>query len=158
MDDDIDFSLIMNPHGWTTLLLYQRGITHEIIASGVLSDPFYEFTSLLLALLNNENEHTLTWFNEPGWHMIRITGNLEQHNLLSIETGYSTNKEPRGFEKKTAFIISQKQFLITGLYQLKKTYHLLQEKSFAQTRKGEFPHALYQTLLKKVAEVIPEIL
>jgi hypothetical protein len=156
--DDIDFSIVVNKHGWTTFLFYLEGKIHKINISSVLSDPLCEFANLLLSLLNNESEVILRWYNEPGWRIIRTIRDSQERHILLIEIGYGADLEPNEYKKEFEFKIKQKQFIIIGIYQLKKIYHLLQEKSFAKERKEEFPYELYQKLLIKAAQVIPEIL
>ena len=157
--DDIDFSLILHPHGWSTFLLSINRKAYEIEISGALSDPFYDFTSLLLSLLNNEEEVTIKWLGEPSGTKIHIVRNKVQRHLLDVivinfdydlATGAISNKS-----ELVSFEIKQKQFLTIGFYQLKKTYYLLQEKNFAKDRKSEFPYDLYDELTKRITVDFP---
>jgi hypothetical protein len=157
--DDIDFSLILHPHGWSTFLLYIGRKAYEIEISGALSDPFYDFTNLLLSLLNNEEEVTIKWLGEPGGTKVHIVRNKVQRHLLDVKiidfdydlaTGLISNKS-----ELVSFEIKQKQFLTIGFYQLKKTHYLLQKKNFAKNRKSEFPYDLYDEFTKRIAVDFP---
>jgi hypothetical protein len=157
--DDIDFSLILHKHGWTTFFFYVDKKCYEILISGVFSDPFYDFMNLLISLLNNENEVNIQCLGEPGGYEIKIIRNKTQRHLLNIKindfeydvvTKVATNKS-----ELVSFEIKQKQFLIIGFSQLKKTYCLLQEQSFANDRRSEFPYHLYDELTKRIAVDFP---
>ncbi|RPD42249.1 hypothetical protein [Chitinophaga barathri] len=159
MNDDIDFSLILHKHGWATLLVNIKGEVHQIGASSSLSDPLYDIASLLLSLLNNENEIRIMWWEEPGWNSLWVKRDDTQHHILSIEIGSSLDQHGKEkYEKIAGFQIKLKQFLVIMFYQLKKIYHLLPEKSFATEREGEFPYELYDKLIEKISMTFPRIL
>ncbi|NLU96474.1 hypothetical protein [Chitinophaga sp. Ak27] len=158
MDDNIDFSLTLHKHGWTTFLLNVNGAIHVIVISSVLSSPVYDITNLLLALLNNEDEIRINWFEEPGWSVIRVTRSRTERHILSVEVGTCIDQQGNDYRKIVDFKIKFKQLLVILFYQLKKNYHLLTEKSFADGRKSEFPYQLYSKLIKKIAADFPGIL
>jgi len=158
MDDNIDFSLTLHKHGWTTFLLNINGAIYEIVISSALSSPFYDIKNLLLALLNNEDEIRIKWFEEPGWSVIRVTrGNTERH-ILSVEVGSCIDQQGNDYKKVVDFKIKFKQLLVIMFYQLKKNYHLLTEKSFAKEREKEFSYELYNKLVEKIRADFPGIL
>jgi len=158
MEDNIDFSLILNKHGWSTFLLSLNGAIHEIGISSVLSEPLYDVTKLLLSLLDNEDEVIMHLFDEPGLSIFRISRDKTQRHILLVEIGISADRDGRQYEKMVDFRIKQKQFLIILFYQLKKNFHLLSEKSFAKDREGEFPYDYYKELVKRIAVTYPDIL
>ncbi|TWF40331.1 hypothetical protein FHW36_10413 [Chitinophaga polysaccharea] len=158
MEDNIDFSFILDKHGWSTFLISIKGAIHQIGISSVLSDPMYDITSLLLALLNNEDKVEMQWFEEPGWSIFRVIRDKTQRHILSVEIGNATDQYGSEYEKVVGFSIKQKQFLIIMFYQLKKSYHLLMEKSFAKDRQGEFPYDRYKKLVEKIEVTCPGIL
>ena len=158
MEDNIDVSLILNKHGWTTFLLNLNGAIHEISISSVFSEPLYDVAKLLLSLLNNEDEMAMHWSDEPGWSIFQISRDKTQRHILSVEIGIAEDRDGSQYEKMVDFRIKQKQFLIIMFYQLKKNFHLLTEKSFAKDREGEFPYAYYKELVKRIAATFPEIL
>lgn len=158
MEDNIDFLLILNKHGWSTFLLNLNGAIHEISISSVLSEPLYDVTKLLLSLLDNEDEVTMHLFDEPGWSIFRISRDKTQRHILLVEIGISADRDGCQYEKMVDFRIKQKQFLIILFYQLKKIFHLLSEKSFAKDREGEFPYDYYKELVKRIAVTYPDIL
>lgn len=158
MDDNIDFSFTLHKHGWTTLLLNVNGEIHEIVISSVLSSPVYDITSLLLSLLNNENEININWFEEPGWSVIRVTRDNTERHILSVEVGSSIDQQGNDYKKRVDFKIKFKQLLVIMFYELKKNYHLLSEKSFAEGREKEFPYEFYNKLVRKITAEFPGIL
>lgn len=158
MEDNIDFSLILNKHGWSTFLLSLNGAIHEVSISSVFSEPLYDVAKLLLSLLSNEDEMTMHWSDEPGWSIFQISRDKAQRHILLIEIGTAADREGSQYKKMVDFRIKQKQFLIIMFYQLKKNFHLLTEKSFAKDREGEFPYVYYKDLVKRIAVTLPEIL
>jgi hypothetical protein len=159
---DIDFSLILHKHGWSTFLLNIDQTIYEILISGVLNDPFYDFTNLLLSLLNNEEEITIKWLGEPGGTKIHIVRNKVQQHLLNIKIDdFSCDIESgvmADYKNLVSFDIKLKQFMVISFYQLKKNYQLLFDKKFAEARKDEFPFELYDKLVKKITADFPELL
>ncbi|MCW3464761.1 hypothetical protein [Chitinophaga nivalis] len=158
MDDNIDFSLMLHKHGWITFLINVDGVIHEILVSSVLSSPVYDITNLLLALLNNEDEISVNWFGEPDWSVIRVTRGHTERHILSVEVGSCIDQQGSDYKKVVDFKIKFKQLLIILFYQLKKNYHLLTEKSFANGREREFSYELYNKLNKKIETDFPGIL
>lgn len=158
MEDNIDFLLTLRKHGWTDFLLDINGVSHRIVISSVLSSPMYDITNMLLALLNNEDEIILEWFEEPGWSILRVTREKTERHIISMELGSADDQYGAGYKKIVTFEIQLKQLLVTLFYQLKKAYHLLTQKGFAKEREEEFPYERYRILLEKIKVDFPGIL
>jgi hypothetical protein len=159
--DDIDFSFIMHKHGWTTFILFVDRQIHEFSISSVFSQPLHDVANTLMALLDNQRNITIKWFDEPGGCILQIDRLETERHILSIEVGtFAEGHGPQvaGYEKVAHFRIKQKQFLTIVFYQLKKNFHLLTEKSFLKSRENEFPYDLYRQLLNKMTFAIPELL
>lgn len=156
--DDIDFSIQLHKHGWTTFAFWQKSKCYDITISSVLSSPVYDFTNMLLSLLNKENNIAISWFLEPGWSIFKISRNMKMQHLIRIEIGESIDQEGNGYEKMLEFEIKQKQFIIVGFFQLKKIFNLLQDTHFLKNRENNFPFEAYQKLSARISELIPEIM
>lgn len=159
--DDIDFSFIMHRHGWTTFILFVERQIHEFSISSVFSRPLHDVANMLMALLDNQGNITIKWFDEPGGCILQINRLENERHILSIEVGtFVGGHGPQitGYEKVAHFRMKQKQFLITALYQLKKNFHLLTERSFLKNRENEFPYELYKQLLDRITIAIPDLL
>lgn len=136
-------------------MFYVEGKTHEIAASHVLSNPLGDFTNILLALMNNDKEAGVSFWEEPSWAHMRIVRNEKQHHLLSVELSESEDQQALNCRGICKFVIQQKQFLIIALSQLKKIFLLLEDKRSA--KENEFPYELYRQLLQQINETFPKI-
>jgi len=134
---------------------------HEFSISSVFSQPLHDIANTLMALLDNEGNITVKWFDEPGGCILQINRLETERHILSIEVGtFAEGHGPQiaGYEKVADFRIKQKQFLTIAFCQLKKNFHLLAERSFLKNRENEFPYDLYEKLIDRIAIAIPALL
>lgn len=140
--NEIDFLLILEPHGWSTCWIFAEGKPIELTITHIFNDPYDELISALCRLMKGENLVTLFWYAEPGGERIEIERLKDKKKMLNIRfDGFHEcfGDEVKDVEPTIHFEMTERQFLITAYYQLKKTEQLLADVSFAKSRNGDFP-------------------
>lgn len=152
--DDINLALMMNPHGWSTCFIYVRGKSYVLTITHVFNDPYEVFIHSLISLMNGQKSTEFFWYDEPGGEKIEIT-RLDSHHdavLVDIHGFYDGFGEaPEDFERTVSFEIKLKSLLTISYMQLKKTFQLLKERSYAKDRGSKFPFQKFAEFEKAVA-------
>ena len=148
--DDIDILYVLQSHGWSTCILYIGDRIHSIDSiSHAFGDPIGDLILATISLLKGASEVEFVWWHEPGgtqWRIIR--SNNEPRKIiitvieLSSDYGHSIIQE----RILLKFEIKVNHFSTLIYYQLKMIETLLKEKSFDQSRSGEFPYAEFHKL------------
>ncbi|SIS38174.1 hypothetical protein SAMN05421768_10670 [Chryseobacterium joostei] len=137
--DDIDILLTLNPHGWSTCFLVDKGKAYEFTITHVFSDPYFDLIQVLTSLINGQKFATLFWYGEPGGHRFEFT---TQHDIILVsvdEFGETFDEEPKLCQLMFLFEIKLKQLITIFYLQLQKTRILLLDKNFAENRERDFP-------------------
>ena len=151
--DEIDFLLALEPHGWSTCWIFVQGKSYEVTITHIFNDPIDEFISALSRLIKGENLVTFFWYGEPGGERVEIERLKDKTQILNIRfDGFyeSFGDEIEDYEPTIHFEITERQFLITAYYQLKKMEGLLADPAFAKNRNGNFPFQRFKTLESEV--------
>ncbi len=121
--DDIDFMLTLNPHGWSTCLVFVQGKVYELYITHVFGDPYYDFIHALELLMTGQNSVSFFWYDEPGGNQIEIVRlSSEKHKAFVRIQGFSESfgDEIKNLEELISFEININSLLIIAYLQLKK--------------------------------------
>ncbi|WP_459211915.1 hypothetical protein [Aquimarina rhabdastrellae] len=151
--NDIDFSLILHPHGWSTAWFYINGKRFEFTTTHAFGEPYFDFIKSLSQLINKQMESTFFWYSEPGGNKIEIKRIKDRQHILNVkiaEFNNSFGEQLKEFEEILEFEIKEKHLITVAYYQLKKIETLLQDKSFALYRSNNFPFQDFMLFENKV--------
>jgi hypothetical protein len=148
--DDIDILYSLQPHGWSTCILYIGDITHSIDSiSHVFGDPMYDLVSATISIIKGASEVEFIWWHEPGGTQWKIDRDRErQHHIRILVTEFPSSYGESIKNKTTVveFEIKISHFSTLVYYQMKKISVLLKEQSFEKNHSGEFPYAEFYKL------------
>jgi hypothetical protein len=146
--DEIDLLYVLEPHGWSTCILYIAGNTYNLSITHIFDDPIDALIESTILLLKGTAETEFLWWSEPGGNRWRITRQpAQRHRLNIILTEFSSPYHPITDEKEIVqFEIKLSHFATLVYYQMKKTACLLHEKSFKKNRPYSFPFARFHEL------------
>ncbi len=142
--DDIDFTYILQPHGWSDCYLFLKNETIHFNITHVLSDPIADMIDAIILLNRGEKEITLIWYDEPGKYKWTFKINQDQQHLVSILIfliSVDYEKQMASFEMKI------KQLTKLVFFQFLKVASLLEEKSYKEKR-SLFPYEKMKELSK----------
>ena len=151
--NDIDFSLTLHPHGWSTAWFYINGKGFEFTITHAFGEPYFDFIKSLSQLINKQMESTFFWYSEPGGNKIEIKRIKDRQHILNIkivEFNNSFGEQLKEFEEILEFEIKEKHLITLAYFQLKKIETLLQDKSFAIHRSNNFPFQDFMLFENKV--------
>lgn len=150
--DIIDFMYVLEPHGWSTFIIFYDGKIHYFEISHSFSDPLTDLINLILNISNGSSFHTFDWYSEPGGHRFKFCRNSkEKHKIVIVieEIFNEVFEEVDDTKKVLEFEIKEKQFTSILLKQIEKLEVLLQDPTYAKDRKEDFPLELYNKLNEK---------
>jgi len=141
-DDDIDFLLTLNKHGWSTGYLFIRDELVEFTITHIFGDPYYDLMSALSDMISKRESASFFWYGEPGGERIEFLRIKDRQQMVQVVVnGFSEvfDEEPKAYEPTISFEISLKQLVTLFYFQLKKTSELLSDTAFAKQRHKDFP-------------------
>ena len=142
-EDEIDILFKLNPHGWSTCVLYIMDKTIEFTITNIFGEPIIDLIKALSDLMKGQNKVSFFWFGEPGGEKIEMNRILtEQHKIIFTASGFKEafGDEPKDFDLTIQFEIKLKQLVTIFYLQLRKIYLLLKDKKFAENRANDFPY------------------
>lgn len=155
--DDVDFLFTLHGHGWSTARFYVREQVLELSITHIFNDPGAELMQALLALLNGPAKAEVLWYSEPGGSRLTLetTTSHPDKVAVKIQSFYKDvlelPKDEDGYEPLATFEIGLKHLLTLVYLQLRKSFVLLQEKSYAATRQKDFPFAEFHRFERLVS-------
>jgi hypothetical protein len=157
--DDIDFVLTLNPHGWSTCWFFIGNEKYELAISHVFGDPYVDFMNALKKLMKGNDNVTFFWYGEPGGEkidIIRIPNRRDKVHLAIAGFSESYGAEIKDFSKRAEFEMKFESLLIVAYFQLKKTFLLMKDRSYAKDRQNDFPFnefALFERVVKEFLNI-----
>jgi hypothetical protein len=130
--------LTLNPDGWSTCFIVDKGKTYEFAITHIFSDPYFDLIQLLTNLINVYKFATLFWYGEPGGHRIEfiIRGDII---LVAVDEFRETfDEEPKFCQLMFLFEMELTQLITIFYFQLYRIQILLQDKKFADNRERNF--------------------
>jgi hypothetical protein len=147
--DDIDILYILQPHGWSTCILYVGDTIHTFHISHVFGDPIYDVIEATIQILKGASEVEFIWWDEPGgtrWKIVRNQDRQHQISIVVMEFPSSYGELIKDERAVVEVEIKVSHFATLIYYQMKKIETLLKEKSFEKNRPGEFPYVEFRKL------------
>lgn len=153
IEDNVDLLLTLEQHGWSTGHLYVGEKIYEITISHSFGDPMQDLVEACIEVLRG-NDSCFDWYGEPGGYRWKFSIDRQKGHLLNVEIlefDGCFGDEVTTYDNFLSFKIKTKQFMTIVYYQLLKTEVLLQDKSFQEKRKGEFPTEKFSEM-KRIME------
>jgi hypothetical protein len=142
--NDVDFSMHVWPHGWSSALLWVDVDLTEFRLSHVFNDPVESLIHSLAKLVRGEKNSSLEWSDEPGAWKIEFTEMNDAKHLLRV-TASEYDRELPMIENRTPlktleFIVTRKFWIQLTLGQLRKLSESFADPHYRKAREYQFPH------------------